>query len=222
VNEAAGGLRWMPDGRYLVGLLVPDQRGAAPKPPRAPTGPVIMESAGRRAPIRTHQDLLGNEYDEALFEHYFTSLPALIDTTSEMDARACRILGEPAVYTRLSPSPDGQYLLVERLRPPWSYMVRMSNFAATTAVWDIHGTIIHRLADLPVADAIPIRGVRTGPRSAHWRPLHPATLVWVEALDGGDPKTETEHRDRLMKLAAPFDDEPRQFALTGAIVVWRY
>jgi dipeptidyl aminopeptidase/acylaminoacyl peptidase len=43
-----------------------------------------------------------------------------------------------------------------------------------------------------------------------WRPTAPATLVWAEALDGGDPKTKVPHRDRLLTLAAPFADEPTE------------
>ena len=38
----------------------------------------------------------------------------------------------------------------------------------------------------------------------------PATLVWTEALDGGDPNKEAEHRDRFMTLDAPFDAEPAE------------
>jgi dipeptidyl aminopeptidase/acylaminoacyl peptidase len=47
-----------------------------------------------------------------------------------------------------------------------------------------------------------------------WRPQQPATLVWVEALDGGDPRAEVEHRDRVLTLAAPFSGQARQIART--------
>ena len=50
-------------------------------------------------------------------------------------------------------------------------------------------------------------GVPTGPRQVHWRPTAPATLVWAEALDGGDPRKKTAPRDRLLTLAAPFTDD---------------
>ncbi len=43
-----------------------------------------------------------------------------------------------------------------------------------------------------------------GPRDVRWQPLHPARLVWTEALDGGDPRAKAAHRDRIMTLAAPF------------------
>ena len=49
-----------------------------------------------------------------------------------------------------------------------------------------------------------MQGVPTGPRGYGWIPTEPATLIWAEALDGGDPRTKVTPRDKLMKLAAPF------------------
>ena len=39
-------------------------------------------------------------------------------------------------------------------------------------------------------------------------------LVWAEALDGGDPRVEAAHRDRLMTLAAPFRAEASELLRT--------
>jgi dipeptidyl aminopeptidase/acylaminoacyl peptidase len=50
--------------------------------------------------------------------------------------------------------------------------------------------------------------VITGPRSVRWRPNEPATLVWVKALDGGDPKKKVPHRDSVLTLKAPFTGQP--------------
>ncbi|MGH3276149.1 MAG: alpha/beta hydrolase family protein, partial [Streptosporangiaceae bacterium] len=49
-------------------------------------------------------------------------------------------------------------------------------------------------------------GVPTGPRDVCWAEAEPARLLWVEALDGGDPLTPAEHRDQVLTLAAPFAD----------------
>jgi dipeptidyl aminopeptidase/acylaminoacyl peptidase len=40
--------------------------------------------------------------------------------------------------------------------------------------------------------------VPTGPRDYRWVPTEPATLYWVEALDGGNPKETVPHRDRIL------------------------
>jgi len=63
------------------------------------------------------------------------------------------------------------------------------------------------LSDHPLLDAIPIAfdAVQVGPRDYAWRSDAPATLVWVEARDGGDPKVTAAVRDRVVGLAAPFE-----------------
>jgi len=48
---------------------------------------------------------------------------------------------------------------------------------------------------------VPIEGVPTGPRAIRWIPTLPHTLLWVEALDGGDPKRRAEHRDKVVTWA---------------------
>jgi len=50
--------------------------------------------------------------------------------------------------------------------------------------------------------------VLTGPRDSEWVATLPATLVWAEALDGGDPKTKAPYRDHLLMLGMPFKDQP--------------
>ena len=75
----------------------------------------------------------------------------------------------------------------------------MGRFPKTIEVWDLQGGPAVTIAQLPAAEEVPIGGVPTGPRSLRWQPAAPATLVWVEALDGGDPKRDVPARDRLMR-----------------------
>ena len=56
-----------------------------------------------------------------------------------------------------------------------------------------------------------MQGVPTGPRSYGWIPTENATLIWAEALDGGDPRKKVTPRDKLMKIAAPFSSAPSEF-----------
>ena len=49
-----------------------------------------------------------------------------------------------------------------------------------------------------------------GPRNFQWQPLAPATVVWAEALDNGDPKTKVPHRDKVMTMSAPFTAAPSE------------
>jgi hypothetical protein len=67
---------------------------------------------------------------------------------------------------------------------------------------------------LPLADRVPIHGVALGPRDFSWRPTDPATLLWAEALDGGDWNTEAPNRDKIMLSKAPFSGPPVEVTRT--------
>jgi dipeptidyl aminopeptidase/acylaminoacyl peptidase len=51
--------------------------------------------------------------------------------------------------------------------------------------------------------------VSPGPRGVQWRADAPATLVWAEAMDGGNARREAAVRDRVLMLDAPFTGQPR-------------
>jgi dipeptidyl aminopeptidase/acylaminoacyl peptidase len=204
----------------LVCKIVPPDRGPAPPEPVVPGGPVIQENDGKVAAAWTFQDLLQNAYDEALFEHYL--LAQVVRFTLD---GAATPLGAPALIRRAAPSPDGNYLLVETLHRPFSYLVPAERFPTTIGVWDAQGRVVRRIADLPLAEEVPTvrNAVRTGPRQAGWRADAPATLCWVEALDAGDPRVETAERDRVFTLAAPFQGAPQPLITLGyrlGRVVW--
>jgi dipeptidyl aminopeptidase/acylaminoacyl peptidase len=190
---------WTGEGKLLV-RAVPRGRGALPEAPAVPAGPVVEETAGKASQMATYQDLLRTPHDEAVFEHFARAQLALVDPAPGTHST----LGEPGLYTDAEPSPDGRYLLVRRLRKPFSTRVPFFYFARTVEVWDASGRPVATVADLPVADEVPRQGVPTGPRQVAWQPLVPATLVWVEAQDGGDPRAKVEHRERVMSLGAPF------------------
>jgi dipeptidyl aminopeptidase/acylaminoacyl peptidase len=193
---------WMPDGTELLCRFVPGGRGPAPSASRLPAGPHLQVAEGRAAPAPTYEDLLQNPDDEALFDYYFASRLGLVSVATG----AVTWIGEPGVYESADPAPGGQYLLVERIHRPYSYTVPASRFPVAIEVWDRAGRLVRSVADLPLAEHVPIRGVRTGPRGLQWRPDRPATLVWTEALDGGDPRRQVPQRDRVVALTLPAGD----------------
>lgn len=205
VDVLGRGFTWMPGSQALLVHEVPPELGPPPARSPVPPGPVVEDTAGKVAQNRTYQDLLGNVDDERLFEHYAQSRLGLVDLEGNLQP-----LGDPGLHASALPSPDGKHVLVERLRPPYSYAVPYSRFARVIEVIDAKAKVVRRVADQDVADEIPIEGVRTGPREVHWQPLRPATLVWTEALDEGDPRKQVEHRDRVMSHAAPFADTPEE------------
>jgi dipeptidyl aminopeptidase/acylaminoacyl peptidase len=210
LNATLGGFSWMPDGERLLCRFVPENRGDRPERPRVPKGPVTQTTSGRTAPVRTYQDLLKDAHDEAMYDYLLTSQLAVVD--AETGKR--RDIGEPAVYASARVSPDGRFILVSKTVRPYSYLVPTWSFPSEIAVWDTDGKVVADIASLPLRDTTPIGGVPTGPRNISWQSNADATLVWTEALDGGDPKAEVPHRDRIVSLAAPFAGEPvEQFRL---------
>ena len=193
--------QWLPDSRTVLCRTVPTQRGLIPQAPATPTGPNVQESYGKSAPIRTYQDLLKDAQDEALFEYYFTAQLVLVNTVTGEKTN----LGRPDIYSGVDPAPGGQFFLVSSLQKPFSHLLPASGFPSEVAIWNRTGESVYKLASLPSDEGVPIEGVPTGPRNYQWRPTADATLVWVEALDGGDPRTKVPHRDRLLCLKAPFD-----------------
>ncbi|MEP9403160.1 prolyl oligopeptidase family serine peptidase [Sphingomonas silueang] len=203
---------WTPDSRAIVARMVPAGRGPRPAEVVAPTGPVVQESMGRTSAARTYEDLLKNAADEALFDYYFTGQLTRIDPGSG----AATPIGQPGLYTSFSLSPDGRYLLTERLKRPYSYLLPARYFPTEIAVATIDGQAVRTLADRPLADDLPVDFDATfkGPRDAEWRSDAPATLVWTEALDGGDPKADVPFHDRLLAQAAPFTAQPVELGRT--------
>lgn len=181
-------------------VIVPANSGPAPDRRSLPSGPVIEDAAGERAQNRTYQDLLANERDEAAFEHYATGQLAW----ASYDAAGAKPFGAKGMFTEVSTSPDGKLLLVERVRRPFSYVVPFERFGRVVEVWDREGNVVATIADQEPAETIPIDGVRTGPRQVEWLATEPATLVWFEALDDGDPRKKVPHRDKLVRAEAPF------------------
>jgi len=205
INAAYGEpFQWMPDARTLLVQLVPEGRGRPPEPPVIPVGPNVQEGSGRPTPVRTYQDLLRTPHDEAVFEYYARAQLAVVDIA---DGRPAYI-GSPDIFQTAEPSPDGRYLLVARVHRPYSYLVPHTAFPKEVEVWDRSGRMVYKLASLPLHEHVPIEGVPTGPREYTWRPTEPATLVWVEALDDGDPRKQVPHRDRVLMLKAPFTGSP--------------
>jgi len=211
VNPALGSaFQWMPDQETLLAKLVPSDRGAPPEAPLAPAGPKIQESSGTTVASSTYEarDLLRNSSDADLFDHYTTSRLALVHVPSGRVTP----LGAAAVFGAVSPSPGGQHLLVERLHRPYSYQRAWYRFPKEVEVWTVGGEKLETLASLPLAEQVPIRGVPSGPREHQWRATSPSTVLWAEALDGGDPRAKAEKRDRVM--IKPLDGPARELMQT--------
>ncbi|HKI25141.1 MAG TPA: prolyl oligopeptidase family serine peptidase [Candidatus Sulfotelmatobacter sp.] len=198
-------VQWMPDQKTLLVKLVPAGMGAPPPEPVVPAGPSIQETEGSKGQSSTYEnrDTLNSKHDEDLFDYYAASQLALVNAATG----AITPIGKARNYASLDPAPDGKHIFVTAIHKPYSYITTYDRFPQEVEVWDVSDRArvsTHTIASLPLADRVPIHGVPTGPRDFSWRATDPATLVWAEALDGGDWNVTVPNRDKIMLQKSPF------------------
>jgi dipeptidyl aminopeptidase/acylaminoacyl peptidase len=213
LNPMLGGtVRWMPDQRTLLVKTVPAGLGAPPPAPVVPAGPSIQESDGRKGESSTYEtrDTLKDKHDEDLFDYYASTQLAVVDAAS----LAVTPVGKVGLYDDVDTAPDGAHILVTAIHKPYSYVTTFGRFPHDVDVWDRSGATVYSVAKLPLFDRVPVHGVPTGPRDFSWRATEPATLIWAEALDGGDWKVTVPARDKVMIAKAPFTTPPAELLKT--------
>jgi dipeptidyl aminopeptidase/acylaminoacyl peptidase len=211
LNAASGDpCDWLHDNVTMICQLVPPDRGAPPVEPLIPPGPNVLENRNKSAPAPTYEDMIRTAHDEALFDYYFKSQLAAIDTTTGRRTA----IGRPAILANATPSPDDRFILVSRVKRPYSHLIPMDGFPQQVEIWNRRGEIARTVADIPSREGVTLTGVRTGPREYRWRADQPATLVWVEALDGGDLKNRVPFRDTIVAVEAPFTGPPVELIRT--------
>jgi dipeptidyl aminopeptidase/acylaminoacyl peptidase len=206
-------ISWMPDGAHVL-VLALARRGAPPAEPAVPLGPVTQDSSGKAGEIVTYEDLLSNAHDEDLFDYYGTSQLAAVDVR----AHAARRFGARGIYIDATSSPDGHYVLVERLHRPYTYLFPFNSFPTAIAVLDRSDAVAATIADRALEEGLPSGGVSVGPRDVAWALGSPATLEWTEALDKGDPRVDVPQRDRVVTRAIPAGEPAELLRTKGRVV----
>ena len=206
VNANTGSpVTWFKDSQsLLVKMIAKDRQALIDKDNTIPIGPTISTNDGKKAQNRTYQDLLKDNNDEFNFEQLARSELVKFDLDGGMTSWL-----EPAMYRGVSFSPDGEYVMVTTVEKPFSYLVPYYRFPAKTTVYNKSGQLVNTVLEVPLIEDLPkgFMAVRTGRRDLAWRGDQAATLIYAEALDGGDPENEVEYRDELFQLDAPFDGE---------------
>ncbi len=216
---------WTSDGKAVVAVLVPEGRGAPPAPSAVPTTPMVRITTPEKNSQRTYASLLATPHDMALLEYHTTGQLAVIDINS----RAVRKVGKPAMIRTIDAGPRGEYLRVTTMTKPFSYIVPTSSFGSREELWGPDGRVVMRVSDRPLNDGTPPdttgRGARDGERrSITWRPdgaglsflqMEPAparrgndttaAAADTAATGGNGRATAPRRKDRLMLLGAPYD-----------------
>ena len=203
---------WMKDNETLLVKILPKNRPALIDSKKdLPKGPTVSVSDGSKSQNRTYQDLLKNKTDEANFDALVTSELYKISISGN-----ATLFKSAAIYAGESFSPDGNYLMLTTIQKPYSYIVPLSRFPQKSVVYDLNGKEIKLVNEVPLTEIMPkgFSSVRTGRRNMNWRADQPATLYFVEALDGGDQAKQAEFRDEVFVWEAPFSSNPTSLIKT--------
>ncbi|MFK8039248.1 MAG: prolyl oligopeptidase family serine peptidase [Crocinitomicaceae bacterium] len=195
-------INWFEDGKSILVKTIPNNKKPLIDTKTAvPVGPTISVNDGKKAQNRTYQDLLKNKNDEHNFEQL--ALSELYKVS--LDGKKEKWLSTD-IYTSISFSPDGNYVLVNTVGKPFSYLVPYRRFPLKTVVYSKEGKKIETVNEVPLIEDLPkgFMAVKTGKRSFRWRSDKPSVLVYVMALDDGDPEKKVDFRDELFELAPPF------------------
>ena len=212
---------WTADGREIITVVPPENRGAMPAEPAVPTSPMVRHTSEDENRLRTYFDLLENPYEKELVRYFSTSQLAAIEVSSRRVTR----IGQPALITGIDVSPDGQNFRVDLLTGDFSYIVPTMSSASREELWDRQGIV---LAVLDESDAR--EGAQGGGgngnggddrRSLTWHPMG-GGLVFAQmaprpdgddADDSADDAAEDEEEeaaprmDRIVHWVAPFGDD---------------
>jgi hypothetical protein len=211
---------WTPDSRSVVTVLLPPNRANPPAKPEVPPGPQVRVTTSDENSLRTYPDLLEDPWEQELLQYYTTGQLAIVDVQS----RATRNLGAPAMIQSAEVSPDGSTLRVTTMRKPFSYIVPVSQFGNAQELWSVeNGSILAQIAEQRLRDGAPVdSSARNGDpekRNIAWRPDGQGlSFLQQEPRQPGDSAraddtTSTEgnanrsrRKDRVMQWLPPYDD----------------
>ncbi len=197
---------WFKDNNSLLLKVISKEKLALINTKTAvPTGPTVsLSEEGVKAQNRTYQDLLKNPADEHNFEQLVLSELYKVNLNGEV-----KLWKESDLFTNVSFSPNGDYVLVSTIKKPFSYLVPYNRFASETTIYNSDGVFVKTILEVPLIEDLPqgFMAERKGKRDLSWRDDKPATLFWCEALDEGDPSIEVDFRDEVFQLEAPFIGE---------------
>lgn len=211
---------WVADGTAIMAVALPENRPPAPQEPEVPATPQVRVTDGTTNAIRTFASLLETPTDGDLLEYHLRGRLVRIDVRS---GRA-QTIGEPAMFSSVSPSHDGAQIWVGFMQRPFSYLVPAGNFPTRSVIWDASGKELVEIAKQPLrvgapgATGTPAAGPgrpanaapAPGRRGVEWRPDGKG-LSYLQLEE--PPKDRAEDappfrpKDRVMQWLPPFRPE---------------
>ena len=207
LNNSLGGapFDFVGDDHLLIKRRLADRE--RPEPPAAVLGPNVQVTGGKKAANRTYTNLLETKYDVDLFRYYAEGQLWRYDLTTDRE----QPWAKPGIIAGVADSPNGNYFIGTYVREPFPFTVPYEKFADEVVLMDRDGNELEQLVERPAAENLPppFDSVIPHRRRFQWRSDRPATIVWTQALDGGDPRESAPFREQLWQYDAPFDAPPR-------------
>ena len=205
-------INWFEDSKSILVKMIPNTKQDIINTEESiPIGPIVSINDGKKAQNRTYQDLLKNKNDEHNFENL-----AISDLYKvSLNGKNIKWLSK-AMYNRIDFSPDGEYVMVTTIEKPFSYLVPYFRFPYKTVIYTKYGKKIETVVEVPLIEDLPkgFMSVRKGKRKFNWRNDKPASLIFIQALDGGNPEKEVVYRDEVFQLDPPFNGKAKSLIKT--------
>lgn len=214
-------INWFKDNSSLLVKMLPsDRKELIDTQTSVPTGPTVSVSDGKEAQNRTYQDLLKDANDEYNFEQLARAELVKVN----IDGSLAKWM-QPKMYSSISFSPDGKYVMLTHIKKPFSYLVPYYRFPSETSVYDRNGKLVNKINEVPLIEDLPkgFMAEREGKRDFDWRNDKPSSLVYTTVLDGGDPENEVAYRDEIFQLEAPFKGDGKSILKTknrASRIIW--
>ena len=205
-------INWFKDGNsILVKMISRERKPLIDTKDAVPAGPTVSENNGAKAQNRTYQDLIKNPNDEFNFEQLALSEIVKVDLEGSVTPWL-----PSAMYKNIGFSPDGEFVMVSTVEKPFSYLVTYGRFPSKKMIYSKDAKEVQKLAEVPLIEDLPkgFMAVRTGKRGYRWREDKASKLIYVMALDEGDPAKEVQYRDEVFELGAPFNGVGRSILKT--------
>jgi dipeptidyl aminopeptidase/acylaminoacyl peptidase len=196
---------WLKDNTMLVNNIRNNHSTIKLNKDEVTSSVIIEESHGLASENRTYQDLLKNKIDEYNFELLVTSEISQIGLDGSKS-----LWKSAAMHDGFSVSPDGLFVMLSEIKKPFSYTLLVDRFPCSTYIYSIAGQLIKTVVETPLIDHLPqgFMATQQGMRSLRWRSDKPNTIVWVEALDEGNPEIKVDYRDAIFEQSFPFTEDP--------------
>ncbi|MFI3322673.1 MAG: prolyl oligopeptidase family serine peptidase, partial [Rikenellaceae bacterium] len=205
ISQQPMNLTTLRDGFYFIddqtiiypatveGAQIPDMN-------RLATAPAIQEVDGKKLGDSTVADVITSPMEEDMFEYFATSQLTIIS-----DGKSTKV-GNPAIVSKVTLSPDKQFMLLRTVHKPFSYITSYNSFPHKLELIELStGKVIKTLEDKTVTEEDKDKSIKAS--NFNWRTDVPATLYWSEKStdkdeedsDKNDSKEEKE-KDKPEKL----------------------